>query len=125
MTSPLALRVWCWGSWFGNLVLWCGIYVLNVPTLASIGPAMALGPLTVPAWLGAASRLATAAISPLFLFALFSAQAFGVPKGSGFSKGFDLTMAKFGQDPAWQAYSARTPPFIPSVASVMATLRGS
>ena len=108
-------------NWFGNLLLWSGIFVLNVPTLAAIGPATMLGPLRIPAWLGAGTRLLTAAVSPLFLLALFSGQANGTPP---LNKGYDMTLAKFGGDSAWQAYNGKTPVLLPSPRSVLAWVKG-
>jgi len=110
-------------NWFGNLALWSGILLLNAPTLLAVGtaPALVLGPLVVPAWLGAACRFGVAALSPLFLLKLFSGQANGVPP---LNKGYDLTIAKFGKDAAWQAYNAKTPLLLPTWASAAAWLRG-
>ena len=105
-------------------MLWTGIFVLNAPTLLSRGAALTLGPLVLPAWVGAVGRLGLAAASPLFLYALFNAQATGTPPGSGLAKGYDLTLAKFGNDPTWQAYNAATPQLLPTLASVQAWLRG-
>ena len=109
-------------NWFGNLLLWAGIFTLNAPTLLAVGPAATLGPLTIPAWLGTACRFGTAAISPLFLLALFNGQATGVPP---LNKGYDMTIAKFGSDPTWQAYNKVTPALIPTLKSVGAWLKGS
>ena len=107
---------------FGNLVLWSGIFVLNAPTLLALGPATTLGPISLPAWVGAGCRMGLAAISPLFLFALFNGQATGVPP---LDKGYKMTLEKFGADATWQAYNARTPPLFPSPGSIARWLRGA
>ena len=103
------------------MLLWTGIFIINVPTLLAIGPAAKIGPVRVPPWLGAASRLVLGALSPLFLAALFSGQANGVPP---LNQGFDLTLTKFGKDADWLAYDACTPRLVPNLASILAWLRG-
>ena len=108
-------------NWLGNLILWTGIFILNAPTLLAIGPAARIGKLVVPAWLGAGCRLALGAVSPLFLFALFNGQATGVPP---LNKGFEMTLARFGSDPAWQAYDAKTPKLLPTIRSLGHFLSG-
>lgn len=108
-------------NWLGNLLLWSGVFVLNAPTLLSIGPATSIGRLVIPAWIGATGRLAIAALSPLFLFTLFNGQATGVPP---LNKGFDMTLARFGNDAAWQAYDAKTPVLLPTIRSVGHFLAG-
>ena len=80
-----------------------------------------LSKLVVPAWLGAGCRLALGAVSPLFLFALFNGQATGVPP---LNKGFEMTLARFGSDPAWQAYDAKTPKLLPTIRSLGHFLSG-
>ena len=57
-----------------------------------------------------------------FLLALFNGQATGVPP---LNKGYDMTIAKFGSDPTWQAYNKVTPALIPTLKSVGAWLKGS
>lgn len=117
-------------NWLGNLLVWTGVLVLNAPTLlcgAAMGPtagapvALFGGRLVVPAYLGALSRFAVAALSPLFLFALFSGQANGVPP---LNKGFDMVMAKHGSTAAFQDYDRLTPRLIPTLGSVWRWVRG-
>lgn len=111
------------------------------------------GRLMLPAWLGAGGRFAVALGSPLFLLALFWAQSNaephartsyalsaecthrsvhcvwyrsnGVPAGSGLSKGFDMNVARWGENAAWQAYDKATPRLIPNLKSIGAFFRGS
>jgi len=112
-------------NWAGNLLLWSGIFVLNAPTLLALGPPTKLGPLLLPAWSGALCRLCVAAISPLFLLSLFSVQANGGSGLEGLNKGYEVTLAKFGNDPQWQEYNRRTPTLLPTLTSVLAWLRGA
>ena len=58
--------------WFGNLLLWTGITLLNAPSLLAPSP-------TSGGRLRRALRLGAAALSPLFMVALFSGQASGLP----------------------------------------------
>jgi len=117
-------------NWFGNLLIWGGILVINAPTLlcgAAMGPgagapvALLGGRLVIPAYLGALSRFAVAAVSPLFLLALFSGQANGVPP---LNKGFDMVMAKHGGTAAFQEYDKLTPRLIPTLGSLWRCLTG-
>lgn len=109
-------------NWFGNLVLWMGILVLNAPTLLSTTgvPVRLLG-CSVPAAVGAAGRFAAAALSPAFLYLLFSGQANGNPP---LDKGFLLMMKRHGDDAAFQAYDRLTPRLFPTMASAWRCLRG-
>jgi steroid 5-alpha reductase family enzyme len=59
-------------NWFGNLLLWTGITLLNAPSLLAPSP-------TSGGRLRRALRLCAAALSPLFMVALFSGQASGLP----------------------------------------------
>ncbi|CAJ1384177.1 unnamed protein product [Effrenium voratum] len=88
-------------NWFGNLLLWSGIVVLNSTTLAAAGP------------LPAAASL----VSPLFLLALFLGQASGA-----ITKTVEMEKEKYGSDPAYQEYLQQTPMLFPSGHSVLRTL---
>lgn len=115
-------------NWFGNLLIWTGILILNSPTLlsgigAGTGSVRILGGrLAIPATVGALCRFGLAAVSPAFLFMLFSGQANGVPP---LNKGFDMMMAKHGSSKAFQEYDAVTPRLIPTLASIARWLRGA
>lgn len=108
-------------NWFGNLLLWSGIFVLNSPTLLADGSALALGGLALPTWIGAVTRLLSAAMSPLFLFWLFSGQANGRPP---LQQGFELMQERFGSDAAFIAYEASTPRLIPTLQSIKESVSG-
>ena len=117
-------------NWFGNLLIWTGILVLNSPTLlsgaaaGSGGAAVRIlgGRFTFPAAFGALCRFGLAAVCPAFLLLLFSGQANGVPP---LNKGFDMMMAKHGGAKAFQEYDAITPRLIPTLGSVARWLRGT
>jgi len=94
-------------NWFGNLLLWSGITLLNAPTLVAHGTMLQRG-----------GRLAAALLSPLLLAALFFAQATGNMAGG------NIAATKYGSDPAFQAYLERTPLVIPTLRSVWAAIRG-
>ena len=109
-------------NWAGNLLIWSGIFLVNAPALLSgIGSTSAVsllgGTFVAPAWFGAACRFGVAAASPLFLFALFSGQANGVPP---LEKGYEMTLARFGADAAFQEYAASTPRLLPTLQSITA-----
>ena len=54
---------------------------------------------------------------PLFLFALFFGQANGVPP---LEKEYEMTLARFGADAAFQEYAASTPRLLPTLQSITA-----
>lgn len=113
-------------NWFGNLLLWTGILLLNAPTLlatAGTGTRLSLGgfDVTFPARLGSLFRFFLASLSPLFLFALFSGQANGVPP---LDKGYELTLARFGSNQEWRTYDACTPRLLPNLKSIRTFITG-
>lgn len=117
-------------NWFGNLLIWTGILVLNSPTLLSgAGAGSGGASVTVlggrfafPARFGALCRFGLAAVSPAFLLMLFSGQSNGVPP---LNKGFDMMMAKHGGTKAFQDYDAITPRLIPTLSSLVRWLKGA
>lgn len=76
-------------NWFGNLCLWSGVFLYNAPGLS------------LP-------RLGLAALSPVFLGALFGAQASGA-----LTPAVELAQARYGSDPRFASYLASTPLFMP------------
>jgi hypothetical protein len=63
-------------NWFGNIVLWSGIFMMNAPAL--IEPAaVKAGTITVWKNLLRYKRLGAAFLSPIFILYLFSGQANG------------------------------------------------
>lgn len=99
-------------NWVGNVCLWLGIAVLNAPTLLAIEPANV-------GWPRRALRLAGAAASPLFLAALFYAQATDTIANTA-----ALAEKRYGSDPRFRAYVADTPLLVPNLASVRRFLTG-
>ena len=89
-------------NWLGNILLWTGLWVLNAPTLLAPAPAGA-------GWLRRGGRLLGAAASPLFLLALFYAQATDTMASAA-----ALADAKYGADPNFKKYVATTPLILPT-----------
>lgn len=94
-------------NWFGNLLLWCGVFAFNLPDLL----APASGRMR-------AARLLGGAASPLFMLALFSAQATGALTNT-----VQLASDRYGADPAYVEYVDSTPLLLPTTASVGKVLR--
>ena len=84
-------------NWFGNVTLWCGIYLLNLPTL----------------WAGGAARTLGALVSPAFLLALFYAQATDTVTHTR-----AMADAKYGADANYKKYVTSTPLVLPTPASL-------
>jgi len=93
-------------NWFGNLALWSGIFLLNVPTLAADLPAGA-------GWLRRGARLLGGAASPLFLLSLFYGQA-----TDAIANQAELARRRYASDPSYAAYEQRTPLVVPTIASL-------
>ena len=99
-------------NWAGNLLMWTGITIFNAPTLlAAAGKGVAA---VSGRGLG---RLAAACASPLFMVALFYAQAKG-------SMGPDMASAKYGKDAGFQQWAKETPLVVPSPAHVWRLVSG-
>merc|ERR1719272_2519847 len=97
-------------NWFGNLLLWSGIALLNAPTLLAPSPA---GAGRLRRWL----RLGAASLSPLFMLGLFNAQATGA-----MGNAVDLAAKRYGADPRYQAYLDATPLLFPTLGSLKRAL---
>lgn len=97
-------------NWFGNLLLWSGIALLNAPTLLAPSPA-GVG------WLRRCLRLGAASLSPLFMLGLFNAQATGA-----MGNAVELAAKRYGADPRYQAYLDSTPLLFPTIASLRRAL---
>jgi hypothetical protein len=82
-------------NFFGNLVLWAGIFVMNAP--AMIDPL----PKNVSLWkrIWACRRLVVSLLGPWFMWTLFSGQAKGT-----LSKTMELASSKYGNDPAYSRF---------------------
>jgi steroid 5-alpha reductase family enzyme len=93
-------------NFFGNLVLWAGIFVMNAP--AMIDPL----PKNVSLWkrIWACRRLVVSLLGPWFMWTLFSGQAKGT-----LSKTMELASSKYGNDPAYRKYIEQVPLIIPKL----------
>lgn len=104
-------------NFFGNWVLWAGIFLMNLPALILPGV-----PITTAAVAGRGGqgagwivwnryhRVGLALLSPLFLGSLLYGQASGV-----ITNATELALSKYGHDPAYLKYCATTPKIVPDV----------
>lgn len=106
-------------NFFGNLLVWTGIFILNLPALVDPLPktvASSWSSTKLPSrllWrLWSIRKLILASISPLFLWTLFSGQAKGT-----ITTAKDLAQAKYGDDPAYLQYIQETPMIFPKLFS--------
>lgn len=90
-------------NWFGNLALWSGIFLLNAPALIENSN----GSILQRIW--GARRMIVAALSPLFLWALFSGQANGTVTNA-----LELANKKYGDNPVYQEHVAKVPLIVPN-----------
>lgn len=96
-------------NFFGNLVLWAGIFLMNVPAL--IHPNHAAGGGSSSGFVGFWAkyhRLFMACLSPLFMWSLFYGQASG-----SVTNATELTNTKYGSDPEYQKYMKEVPKIFP------------
>lgn len=93
-------------NWFGNLVLWTGIFILNAPSL--IEPASAV---TIKNVLWRSRRCFLALLGPAFLWWLFDAQA----TGRLLPDSLQAIRQKYGYgtDPVYTRYIDETPLMVP------------
>ena len=101
-------------NFLGNLILWSGILMMNVPHLIDMqvpttsAAASSITDLLRQLW--SYKRLALACVSPLFLWSLFHAQAQGT-----LTPTLELAKAKYGNDPAYAQYIQQVPLIIPKL----------
>mmetsp|Transcript_25535 Transcript_25535/g.59315 ORF Transcript_25535/g.59315 Transcript_25535/m.59315 type:complete len:143 (+) Transcript_25535:315-743(+) len=91
-------------NFFGNLLLWSGIFCMNAPALVETPKGTGLW-----AKIWAARRTGVALLSPLFMFLLFSGQANGT-----ITNAVQLAQKKYGSDPAYQSYIETVPKIFPN-----------
>ena len=97
-------------NWFGNLLLWTGIFVMNAPAL--IEPVSSTKtPQTIVSTLWRYRRLFVACLGPLFLYNLFESQASGRLLGDA----LQATKERYGygSDPVYTDYVDSTPLIFP------------
>jgi steroid 5-alpha reductase family enzyme len=114
-------------NFVGNLLLWFGIFIVNIPGLVD--------PLPKPVaanWPGTSftrrvlwriwsiRKLLLGSLSPLFLWTLFSGQANGT-----ITSAKALAESKYGDDPAYLKYIQDTPVMFPDLFSFLKTKDGS
>jgi len=92
-------------NWFGNLLLWSGMFLINAPALIQT-PSDGTSFLQ-RIW--GARRLILSLFSPLFLLALFSGQANG-----SITSALELANKKYGNDPKYQKYITEVPLLFPN-----------
>lgn len=106
-------------NYFGNLVLWLGILVMNVPWLIESVAAPPLVPITSNSaisnafctgvnWFWRFRRLIVALVSPWFMWTLFSSQASG-----SMTKSVSLAKSKYKDVPEYEKYINEVPLIIP------------
>jgi len=86
-------------NWFGNLVLWAGIFVMNAPALVEPASPGAKG---IWSKLWQYRRVAVALLGPLFMWNLFEGQATGRIIGDAHEA--NLKKYNYGTDPAFTDY---------------------
>jgi len=98
-------------NWWGNLMLWTGILVMNAPAL--VEPATAKGAATT-IWrkLWSYRRLALAFVGPVFMWTLFDAQATGKILNDSLQS--NLKKYGYGEDPVFTKYIDNTPLILPN-----------
>eukprot|EP00927_Polykrikos_kofoidii_P079120 TRINITY_DN75912_c0_g1_i1.p1 TRINITY_DN75912_c0_g1~~TRINITY_DN75912_c0_g1_i1.p1 ORF type:complete len:318 (-),score=25.59 TRINITY_DN75912_c0_g1_i1:80-946(-) len=97
-------------NWFGNLAIWTGILALNASAILPLGSGTQLQ---------RCGLLAGAAISPLFMLALFYAQATDTIMDAAAQAD-----ARYGSLPGYRGYVRETPLVIPSLTSIWRCLGG-
>lgn len=98
-------------NWFGNLLIWTGILVMNAPALIDVPvPAVAGGDVTLWETIWSYRRLALACVSPAFMWFLFNGQA----KGS-LTSTVELANGKYGNDPEYIKYVQSVNKIVPKL----------
>ena len=64
-------------NWFGNLLLWTGIFVMNAPALIVPSSSLSINKINATNWLTRHWRVGVALLSPLFMTWLFYGEATG------------------------------------------------
>lgn len=101
-------------NWFGNLLLWTGILVMNMPAL--IEPLSAVGGTDSESGAGflirlwSVRKLILACLGPSFLWLLFNGQATG-----SITNSVELANAKYGNNPEYTKYIKEVPLIIPKL----------
>jgi len=94
-------------NWFGNLLLWTGIFIINMSSLVEPRNRDEGG---IPAFMWRARRVFIALLSPLFMYTLFSSQATG-----SLTPAVELANKKYGGDVNYKHYTENVPLIIPGL----------
>ena len=94
-------------NYFGNLMLWSGVLLMNAPSLIE-NPTNAIEGGGIFARIWGTRRAVVSFLSPLFMWWLFSSQA-----ECSFSNALELANAKYGDDPKYKKYLESVPIFVP------------
>lgn len=101
-------------NYFGNLLLWTGIWVMNVPALIELDSPLPFNtehfPLSLFQSIWNARRAIVSLLSPLFAFALFNKQASGDMLNS-----LEITQKRYGNDPSFALYKETVPLIFPKI----------
>lgn len=99
-------------NWFGNLVLWAGILIMNAPALVEPAPARKKGGIgMLAATLWRYRRVGVTLLSPLFMLYLFYSQATGRILPDAHQANYDKY--GYGTDPSFTQYVDATPLIVP------------
>lgn len=104
-------------NFLGNLLLWSGIFLMNAPALVDPPPAVSAETSITAAFqtLWRYKRVALGALSPLFLYTLFSGQASGT-----ITNAKELSERKYGSDPMFVRYVENVPLIFPNPSKIIA-----
>jgi len=102
-------------NYFGNLLVWSGILLMNAPSLiqnpaASLEGVGTAGGSGIVARVWGARRAVAACVSPLFMWWLFSSQANG-----SLTNAIELARAKYGDDANYKKYLESVPLIVPGL----------
>lgn len=101
-------------NWFGNLLIWLGILILNAPALIDVPPATSGSEAAalVGLWdtLWGYKKLLLACFSQVFMWFLFNGQAEG-----SLTTAVELAKGKYGGDPEYVKYIETVPKIIPKL----------
>ncbi len=105
-------------NFFGNLLLWFGIFIMNADSLIVVAQSSSAGVegsggggiSGIFSTLWESRRVAIALLSPLFMWTLFNGQASG-----SIANSVELANAKYGKDPSYQSYVENVPLIVPNL----------
>jgi len=110
-------------NFFGNLLVWSGILIMNLNGLIDPPSAMGGGDTSaISSFLSLlcrSRRLLLALLSPLFMWTLFSGQATG-----SITNSLEAATKKYGSDPNYQKYIKEIPLIVPDMISWLGSLFG-